>query len=177
MNKLFEEIHESEFFISRKLYIFPVSKIKLEIFIKAIYNLKEIMIHNFFIFEYMKFSIMKYLNRFKTYFNRKDINFNLNRNKKKFKAFYLFLKNIKNKNNFLNEKFIQNWKVRDIRHEIRWKFIFVQKSIFLNDLKQRFNLFVNLLIFLLKNTNYTKNSSVKKICVIVISLIQNRIIK
>jgi hypothetical protein len=124
MNKIKEEIWESEFFIIRKFFIYPINKMKFEKFLNAVVGQKGMVIHNLFIFA----NIKKCSN--KNYFRiTYDSNLKYKHNKSIFKKqktnytnFFACLNCVNDKNTYLNEKVALNLKINNIRYELRWKF-------------------------------------------------------
>lgn len=124
MNKIKEEIWESEFFIIRKFFIYPINKMKFEKFLNAVVGQKRMLIHNLFIFANIKECSKK--NYFciatSSYLKYKHNKSIFKKQKTNYTNFLVCLNNLNGKNTYLNEKLTLNLKINNIRYELRWKF-------------------------------------------------------
>ena len=124
MKKKKEEIWESEFFIIRKFFIYPINKTKFEKFLNAVVGQKGMVMHNLFIFANIKECAKKNYFRITT-----NSNLKYKHNKSIFKIektsyanFLVCLNSLNCKNAYLNEKTTLNLKINNMRYELGWKF-------------------------------------------------------
>jgi hypothetical protein len=122
MKKIKEEICESELFIIRRFFIYPINKIKFEKFLYAIFGKKRMMVHNLFIFAIFKECAKKNNFHFPTINRLKHIKSIFKKEKTNCTDFLVFTNSINAKNIYLNEKITSNLKINNIRYELGWKF-------------------------------------------------------
>nr|UXY87265.1 hypothetical protein 1634Bnrm2_p065 [Cryptomonas sp.] len=173
MNKLADEIQESEFYLINNIFRCSINRILSDNYLRAVLEYREIAIHNIFAIEFTNECLEK------DEFRRRIIsetqwNEPLFKKKRKLnKTFILNFRNIKNKNDYLNEKFAHFWKIFDIRYEVRWKFIIIKKINFGKVHFKENSVLFKLFLYFFNKEKFNKNINLKRFSLLLVSLIVN----
>nr|UXY87757.1 hypothetical protein CcurKRNrm2_p066 [Cryptomonas curvata] len=161
MSNLNEETQESEFFIVRRIFTYPIYKKRLTKFINSIFGPNYIIAHNLFMIKNTeKYSLFKFQFNNKLEYKYKTT---VPKKEKTNKVFTLCLKNFKEQEKYFSEKKYQNLKVPTIRFELEWKFNKSDVVVFLKCLFYKYKLFLRLTLISLKIKNYRKSNFSQKI--------------